>query len=178
MQQLETNAKEMDQISEELTEHDDNTALDYEAFSDTLNSKRRQESELNAKDVLKNAKSLEEARRLAVKKQELEKARELAEATEPQKIINKALTTVLAKTGADKILSEAKPKEVSMSVTLDEAQLVAKTTSSKTKISNIQEFQVKTNEDELNQFLGSGGNMSGSSAVTGGQEEDGESTGE
>jgi len=59
-----------------------------------------------------------------------------------------------------------------MSVTLDEAQLVAKTTSSKTKISNIQEFQVKTNEDELNQFLGSGGNMSGSSAVTGGQEED------
>jgi len=172
MQQLETNAKEMDQISEELTEHDDNTALDYEAFSDTLNSKRRQESELNAKDVLKNAKSLEEARRLAVKKQELEKARELAEATEPQKIINKALTTVLAKTGADKILSEAKPKEVSMSVTLDEAQLVAKTTSSKTKISNIQEFQVKTNEDELNQFLGSGGNMSGSSAPTGGQEED------
>ncbi len=178
MQQLETNAKEMDQISEELNEHDDNTANDYEKFSDTLNSKRRQESELNAKDVLKNAKSLEEARKLAIKKQELEKAKELAQATEPQKIINRALTTVLSKTGADKILNESKPKEVSMSVTLDETQIIGKKqpTSTKGQITNITEFHVKTNDDELNQFFGSGGNYSGSNGLNGSgveaQEED------
>ena len=123
MQQLETNAKEMDQIGEELTEHEENTANEYESFSDSLNSKRRQESELNAKDVLKSAKTLDEARKLAVKKQELEQARIMAEATEPQKIINKALSTVLNKTGADQFIADSKQASVSMSVTLEAHQM-------------------------------------------------------
>lgn len=93
MQQLETNAKEMDAMGEELDEHDDHLSEEYAVFSDLLNNKRRQESELNAKDVLKDAKSLDEARKLAIQRKNLEQAKALEEASEPQKMLNKVLVS-------------------------------------------------------------------------------------
>ena len=65
MQQLETNAKEMDSICEELQMIEENIEDEYDSFSQNLNSKRRQQQEENAKDILKNAKSIDEARKIA-----------------------------------------------------------------------------------------------------------------
>jgi len=85
MQQLETNAKEMDLIGEELQLIEENIENDYESFSQSLNTKRRQQQEENAKDVLKNAKTIDEARKIAVQKEAAAAAAAQAAATEPQK---------------------------------------------------------------------------------------------
>jgi hypothetical protein len=123
MQQLETNAKEMDLILEELSHHEGKVDDDYELFTDSLNSKRRTNAEQNAKDVLKNAKSVDEARQIAVEKERHERAKALAQATEPEKILNqiktKLNTTVPGLEHLVEKVSPAKPQVVSMSVTVD-----------------------------------------------------------
>lgn len=116
MQQLEINAKEMDNICEELAHLEENINDEYEGFSDRLNTQRRQQQEENAKDVLKNAKSVDEARRLAKEREAAALAAEQEAvanlAAEPKKIINHLITKVIPPTAAQ-------TPQVSMSVTID-----------------------------------------------------------
>ena len=116
MQQLEINAKEMDNICEELEHLEENINDEYEGFSNRLNTQRRQQQEENAKDVLKNAKSVDEARRLAKEREAAALAAEQEAvanlAAEPKKIINHLITKVIPPTAAQ-------TPQVSMSVTID-----------------------------------------------------------
>lgn len=114
MQQLEINAKEMDNICEELQNMEESIDKEYDSFSNQLNTQRRQQQEENAKDVLKNAKSIDEARRVAAEKEAAALAVEQAAAanmTEPKKIINQLITKVIPPQG--------QPAPISMSVTID-----------------------------------------------------------
>lgn len=169
MQQLETNAKEMDQISEELTAHENSMEDEYEAFTDSLNNKRRNQSEQNAKDALKNAKSVDEARKLAQEKEKAEKARALANASEPQKILQNIKTKLNAGVAGQLMpsLAESTSKNISMSVTLESHQLPNKNLSKTTSnLTNIQDFQPGPGEEDFDQFLdNSGGGFS--KAMTG-----------
>lgn len=116
MQQLEINAKEMDNICEELAHLEENINDEYEGFSNRLNTQRRQQQEENAKDVLKNAKSVDEARRLAKEREAAVLAAEQEAvanlSAEPKKIINHLITKVIPPTAAQ-------TPQVSMSVTID-----------------------------------------------------------
>lgn len=150
MQQLETNAKEMDAICEELQLIEENIENDYDSFSQNLNSKRRQQQEENAKDILKNAKSVDEARKIASQKEALAAAAQAANATEPQKVINNILSKVAAKVP----LPQA-PASVSMSVTIDPNKPNGKDkANSKIKLSlSAEDLNTSNHEDELNMFL-------------------------
>jgi GTPase SAR1 family protein len=86
MQQLEINAKEMDKIVEELEGDEESCDDQYDLFTDGLNAKRRQQQEANAKDVLKNAKPIEEARRIAAEKEAARLKAEEEAASEPKKV--------------------------------------------------------------------------------------------
>ncbi len=97
MQQLETNAKEMDSICEELQAIEEHMEDEYDEFSNNLNSKRRQQQEENAKDIMKNAKSVDEARKIAAEKEALAKALAEQNATEPQKVINQLMNKINTK---------------------------------------------------------------------------------
>lgn len=114
MQQLEINAKEMDNICEELQHMEEGIEEEYDSFSNRLNTQRRQQQEENAKDVLKNAKSIDEARRVAAEREAVllaaQKATE-ANLAEPKKIINQLITKVIP--------PQNQPASVSMSVTID-----------------------------------------------------------
>lgn len=156
MQQLETNAKEMDAILEDLSQTEDKVDDDYALFADSLNSKRRQESELNAGDVLKNAKSLEEARKLALEREARERAKAEAEATEPEKMLNqlknKLNTTVPGLEGlVTSVVKPVKPQAVSMSVTVDPDQLGKVGKRQPGGVAQLQDY--KPPEDDFDQFL-------------------------
>jgi len=118
MQHLETNAKEMDAICEELQEIEENIDNDYDEFSKSLNTTRRQQQEENAKDVLKNAKTIEEARKIAAEK---EAAAALAAQIEAQQDPKKALNNFINKinTKVTQIAQVPAPTPISMSVTVD-----------------------------------------------------------
>lgn len=148
MQQLETNAKEMDLISEELTEHETKNEEEYEAFSDSLNNLRRRDAELNARDVLKNAKSVDEARKSAAQRESMEKAKALANATEPEKMINN-LKDKINSTVSGTILQPKEKAPVSMSVTLDQDKLKPQ----KKLQTDLNDFLPQPTEDDFNQFL-------------------------
>jgi hypothetical protein len=115
MQQLETNAKEMDAICEELQEIEGNIENEYDAFSQNLNTARRKQQEENAKDVLKNAKSIDEARKIAAEKEAAAAAAAEATASEPQKVIN----NLLNKMNTKGIIPTQPAQQISMSVTID-----------------------------------------------------------
>ena len=115
MQQLETNAKEMDAICEELQEIEGNIENEYDAFSQNLNTVRRKQQEENAKDVLKNAKSIDEARKIAAEKEAAAAAAAEATASEPQKVIN----NLLNKMNTKGIIPTQPAQQISMSVTID-----------------------------------------------------------
>ena len=154
MQQLETNAKEMDAICEELKMIEENMEGEYDQFSQNLNSKRRQQQEENAKDILKNAKSVDEARKIAAEKEAIAKAQAEAQATEPQKVINQLMNKLNTKIPIQQLTSAK--QNVSMSVTIDPNAI------NKPSISpNPSGFQLNLNnltldehhDDELNRFL-------------------------
>ena len=168
MQQLETNAKEMDKMCEELQHVEERMEHEYEDFSQTLNSKRRQQQEDNAKDVLKNAKSLDEARKVAADKEAAAAALAAAQASEPKKVLNTIMNKlntklpnlpipaaiVTAATAA--VAAPSAPVGVSMSVTIDPNE-IKKQTQQQQQISPLKSLnQVRLNdenEDELNRFL-------------------------
>lgn len=151
MQQLEINAKEMDMQVEELELHEANVENDYEQFTDTLNNKRRVESELNAQSVLKNAKSIDEARKIALEKEQREKAKALANATEPQKMINNIRDKIHTKIPQlEKIESSLAPKNVSMSVTIEPEKMPKQSTGG----AAFNDLKLPPhNEDEFDMFL-------------------------
>lgn len=127
MQQLEINAKEFDLVNEELGYMEENINSDYEKLIDTLNNKRRVQSENLASEALKNAKSIEEARQLAIEREEARKRAEL-EANTGKKIVNNLI------------------QKVTPVLNLIETPT----------INTRQETQAKTNnkiDDELNKFL-------------------------
>ncbi len=106
MQQLETNAKEMDTACEELEQMEQCMDDDYERFAESLNAARRREQEKQApQHVLKNAKSIDEAKRAAAEREQKEKelqARLAAapinlNADDPKLIVNQIITKVNAK---------------------------------------------------------------------------------
>jgi hypothetical protein len=134
MQQLEINAKEMDNICEELEHLEENINDEYEGFSNRLNTQRRQQQEENAKDVLKNAKSVDEARRLAKEREAAALAAEQEAvanlAAEPKKIINHLITKVIPPTAAQ-------TPQVSMSVTIDPIKAKNLAISNPTATSNV-----------------------------------------
>lgn len=114
MQQLEINAREMDNVCEELQHMEEGIEEEYDSFSNRLNTQRRQQQEENAKDVLKNAKSIDEARRIAAEREAAAlAAQKAAEANmpEPKKIINQLITKVIP--------PQNQTAAVSMSVTID-----------------------------------------------------------
>lgn len=126
MQQLETNAKEMDNICEELQHMEEGIEDEYDSFSNRLNTQRRQQQEENAKDVLKNAKSIDEARRIAAEREAAAlAAQKTAEAnmSEPKKIINQLVTKA-----SQIIPPQNQQTSVSMSVTIDPNNKVAAAT--------------------------------------------------
>lgn len=126
MQQLETNAKEMDNICEELQHMEEGIEDEYDSFSNRLNTQRRQQQEENAKDVLKNAKSIDEARRIAAEREAAAlAAQKNAEAnmSEPKKIINQLVTKA-----SQIIPPQNQQTPVSMSVTIDPNNKVAAAT--------------------------------------------------
>lgn len=150
MQQLETNAKEMDGVLEDLSQTEDKVDDDYALFTDSLNSKRRQESELNAGEVLKNAKSVEEARKVALEREARERAKAQAEATEPEKMLSQLkskLNTVVP--GLEGLVASKVKAQASMSVTVDPDQLGK--ASKKQSGTKLQDF--KPPEDDFDQFL-------------------------
>jgi hypothetical protein len=92
MQQLETNAKEMDTVNEELGVIETSENENYETFTDSLNNKRRTESEQLASDVLKNAKTIDEAKKEALKREETEKAKQAAAQSDGKKVISNIIS--------------------------------------------------------------------------------------
>lgn len=119
MQQLEINAKDMDNICEELQHMEENINDEYDAFSNKLNSTRRQQQEENAKEALKNAKSIEEAKKLAMEREAAaataaEQAAGAANLAEPKKLINNFLNKLNTK-----VVQPNTPAPISMSVTID-----------------------------------------------------------
>jgi hypothetical protein len=88
MQQLEINAKEMDTVNEELCLIETNEDGNYDAFITDLNSKRRTQSEQMASNVTKNAKTIEEAKKDALEREEIERAKQLANQSDGKKMIN------------------------------------------------------------------------------------------
>ena len=161
MQQLETNAKEMDSMCEELRSIEDNLDDEYNSFSQNLNSKRRQEQEEYAKDALKNAKSVDEARKIAAEREAAEAAAAAAVIADPQKIINdpkNALNTIIKHINHKVIQPEQPANKLSMSVTIDPAttQKGLKPAKSAGASSSAQASdQALLNDDELNKFLAS-----------------------
>lgn len=118
MQHLETNAKEMDAICEELQEIEENIDNDYDEFSMSLNTTRRQQQEENAKDILKNAKTIEEARKLAAEKEAAAALSAQIEAQQdPKKAINQFINKINTK--VTQIAQVSSPTPISMSVTVD-----------------------------------------------------------
>lgn len=156
MHQLEINAKETDLICEELEMIEENIEVDYNNFIDTLNSKRRQQQEENAKDVLKNALSVEQARKLAQEKEAAsEAAKQKAESqlSEPKKVINNIINKINTKVHENL----PQPQQVSMSVTIDPSKKNTQSapnnsnSDSKSPINlNLEEL---THDDDLNRFL-------------------------
>ncbi len=173
MQQLETNAKEMDSICEELQMIEENIEDEYDSFSQNLNSKRRQQQEENAKDILKNAKSIDEARKIANEREAAAAAAQAANASEPQKVINNLISKVAAK-----VPLPTGPTAVSMSVTIDPTKANTKENSkekSKNPLSlTVDDLNSSNHDEELNMFLndsiksgsrdGSAGNLKSSNS--------------
>jgi hypothetical protein len=154
MQQLEINAKEMDSISEELQSIEENIENDYDTFTQGLNSKRRQEQEQNAKEILKNAKTVEEARRIAIEKEKQAAAVAAANASEPQKVINNILNkinTKVAQLPIQPVLNKSAPQPLSMSVTID-PNTAKNIKNTKNKVDDFSSV-ILGNDDELNKFL-------------------------
>ena len=94
MQQLETNAKEMDTVNEELGLIETSESENYESFTTSLNNKRRTQSEQQASDVLKNAKTIDEAKKEASEKEEIEKAKQAAAQSDGKKIFSNILSKI------------------------------------------------------------------------------------
>lgn len=162
MQQLETNAKEMDTMCDELRAFEDNLEDEYNSFSQNLNSKRRQEQEENAKDALKNAKSIDEARKIAAEREAAEAAASAAVLADPQKILNdpkNALNSIIKQINT-KVIQPVQPvNQLSLSVTIDpKASAKAGTAAKSPKPSSAAtplNDQALLNDDELNKFLAS-----------------------
>ncbi|RNA39810.1 rab 6 [Brachionus plicatilis] len=154
MQQLEINAKETDLICEELQMIEENIEVDYNNFIDTLNSKRRQQQEDNAKDVLKNAMSIEQARKVAQEKETaMAAARQQADLqlSEPKKVINNIINKINTKVHENL----PQPQQVSMSVTIDPSKKNTPSNLNKSQSMspinlNIEEL---AHDDDLNRFL-------------------------
>jgi hypothetical protein len=118
MQHLETNAKEMDAICEELQEIEENIDNDYDDFSKSLNTTRRQQQEENAKDILKNAKTIDEARKLAAEKEAANAlAAQMEAQTDPKKALNQFINKINTK--VTQIAQVPLSAPVSMSITVD-----------------------------------------------------------
>ncbi|CAF0822376.1 unnamed protein product [Brachionus calyciflorus] len=153
MQQLEINAKETDAICEELQIMEENTENDYEQFIENLNSKRRQQQEENAKDILKNALTIEQARKIALEKESalaLAKQKAEAQLSEPKKVINNIINKINTKVQQN----IPQPQQVSMSVTIDPNQKITQNqgltnSNSKTPI----HINLEEHDDEFNKFL-------------------------
>lgn len=154
MHQLEINARETDMICEELEMIEENIEVDYNKFIDSLNSKRRQQQEENAKDALKNAVSIDQARKLVQEKEAaMAVAKHQAESqlSEPKKVINNIINKINTKVNENL----PQPQQVSMSVTIDPSK--------KKTPSNLANSQSKTPinlymeelgyDDDLNSFL-------------------------
>lgn len=154
MHQLEINARETDTICEELEMIEENIEADYNKFIDSLNSKRRQQQEENAKDALKNAVSIDQARKLVQEKEAaLAAAKHQAESqlSEPKKVINNIISKINTKVNENL----PQPQQVSMSVTIDPSKKNNSSnpsnSQSKTAINlNIEELSY---DDDLNRFL-------------------------
>lgn len=143
MQQLEINAKETDAFCEELQQMEENIEDEYDDFSQNLNSKRRQQQEENAKDVLKNAKTIDEARRSAQEKEAVAAAAQEAanaQLSEPKKVINSIINKINTKVIQP---NTSAPTSISMSVTLDPN-------------SKIKSLQNISNSTSLNNFTSNG----------------------
>lgn len=153
MQQLETNAKEMDNICEELQQLEENISDEYDAFSNRLNSQRRQQQEENAKDALKNAKTIDEARKIAVEKETAAQNAELAanaNLAEPKKIINNLITKINTK-----VIQPQNTTPISMSVTIDptkDVKSLLNTTNVKNSISLNDISNSKNNNSSSNRI--------------------------
>ena len=166
MQQLETNAKEMDSICEELQEVEENIENDYDAFSQNLNVTRRQQQEENAKDILKNAKSIEEARKLALEREAAVALAAQDEAqTDPKKALNNFISKINTKV-SQTIQNAQSAAPLSMSVTVDPNDKKNKSLTNLTNsishnnlLNKIQSNASKNNlnelphDEELNRFL-------------------------
>lgn len=158
MQQLETNAREMDLMSDELKMLEENLDEEYDSFSQNLNTKRRQQQEENAKDVLKNAKSIDEARKAAADREAAEAAAAAAAAANDPKqaiinnIVNKTKTILPA--------IQQTTQNVSMSVTVDPKAVKSKSISPSNNNNTNNKLPQSNdnpllNDDELNSFLSS-----------------------
>ena len=170
MQQLETNAKEMDAICEELQEIEENIESDYDAFSQNLNNARRQGAEENAKDILKNAKTIDEARKLAIEREAAAAlAAEQEAQTDPKKALNNFINKINNKVVSQiqqNVQTHAATTPISMSVTVDpndkKHKSLANLTNSISHNSLLNKMQTNPskspiselpNDEELNRFL-------------------------
>jgi hypothetical protein len=168
MQQLETNAKEMDLICDELQLLEENIDDEFETFTQSLNTKRRQQQEENAKEVLKNAMSVEQARQLAAEKEAAAAAAAATNASEPKKVINNIINKINSTSIASQIIPNS--QNISMSVTIDPNKKMAvpsivnqnnnaapsgaSTLNSKQKTQQVNRSSDNIyNDDELNRFL-------------------------
>lgn len=116
---------------------------------------------MNNQSALKNAKSIDEARKIALEKEQRERAKALANATEPQKIINNIREKIHTKIPQlEKIESSLATKSVSMSVTI-EPEKMTKPSKGGTLFNDLK--LPPHNEDEFNQFLNN--SMTESSSV-------------
>ena len=138
MQQLEINAKEMDTANEELGLIESNENENYDMFTSNLNNKRRTQSEQQASNALKNAKTIDEAKKEALEREEIEKAKKLSTQSEGKKMINNIMNKI-----TPTIEITTKPAATAAS---------NKTVSSK-KSSNVLESILPETVDEFNRFL-------------------------
>ena len=144
MQQLEINAKEMDTVNEELGIIETNENENYESFTTNLNNKRRTQSEQLASNVLKNAKTIDEAKKEALEREEIEKAKQAAVQSDGKKLINNIISKITPNIEVT-ITTKPQPK-----VGANES-VTSKTSNQKKP--NVLESILPDTVDEFNKFL-------------------------
>jgi hypothetical protein len=163
MQQLEINAREIDNMNEELGLVETNVSNEYEFFQDNLNEKRRTQSEKLATDALKNAKTIEQAR------EDAEKAAKAAAAlaasqkmSDGKKIINNIIEKmapitpqVISKPSSQPKPDKKKtlnPLEEVLPVTLDELNSFLNDSKGSLNQLDSQQAQVEDDDDDDDQL--------------------------
>ncbi|CAF0826486.1 unnamed protein product [Didymodactylos carnosus] len=95
LQQLEVNARDMDQTLEEIDAYEQSQENNYEVFLDQLTQKRRIKQEQLAGDILKQAKPLEEAKKVYNENLLIQQQQQQEAAAKSGKIIPPALNGIV-----------------------------------------------------------------------------------